>query len=159
MDSPQREWAFLGSSHGFSVVLKRNCSISPKGMIFVFAMLAVATLSIALGFALAGAWLVLPFAGLEVVALVLAFLWTARHAADYERIEMAPGRLCVEVAEGRRLRRHEVKLGALRARHAPERGCVLLGGAGLEDDIELGRHLHAEARSGLADALNRTLRL
>lgn len=158
MDSPQREWAFLGSSHGFTVVLKRNCSISPKGMICMFALLASVTLSIATGFALAGAWLVLPFAGLEVVALVLAFAWTARHAADYERIELAPGRLHVEVAEGRQLRRYELERGAVRVRHAPERRRVVLSRAGGEE-IELGRHLQAEACDGLADELNRTLSL
>jgi uncharacterized membrane protein len=158
MDSPQREWAFLGSSHGFSVLLKRNCSISPKGMIFMFAVLAAVTLSIATGFAFVGAWLVLPFAGLEVVALMLAFAWTARHAADYERIELAPGRLRVEVAEGRSLHRYEVERGVVRARHVPERRRVVLSRAGAED-IEVGRHLHAEARGGLADELNRTLSL
>lgn len=158
MQSPQREWAFLGSTHGFSLLLKRNCSISPKGMILVFALLSVVTLGIATGFALAGAWLVLPFAGLEVTALVLAFLWTARHAADYERIEMVAGRLHVEIAEGQALRRHEVQGGALRVRHLPEDGRVLVTGAG-SGEIEIGRHLDAEARVGLADELKKTLSL
>ena len=30
-----------------------------------------------------GAWLVLPFAGLEAIALGIAFLATARRMADY----------------------------------------------------------------------------
>ena len=158
MHSPQREWAFLGSSHGFSLLLKRNCSISPQGMILVFALLALATLGIATGFALAGAWLVLPFAGLEVAALVLAFLLTARHAADYERVELMPGRLRVEVAEGRALRRHELNSGALRVRHAPERARVLLTCA-KSGEIEIGRHLDVEARVVLADKLKKTLSL
>ncbi len=158
MQSPQREWAFLGSSQEFSLLLKRNCSISPKGMILVFAVLSVATLGIATGFALAGAWLVLPFAGLEVAALVTAFLLTARHAADYERIELAPERLRVEVVEGRRLRRHELKRGALRVRHAPERARILVSGSGA-DEIEIGRHLDAQARVTLADELKKTLSL
>jgi len=158
MQSPQREWAFLGSSQEFSLLLKRNCSISPKGMILVFALLAVATLGIATGFALVGAWLVLPFAGLEVAALVTAFVLTARHAADYERIEIARGRLTVEVAEGRARLRHELERGALRVRHAPERARVLLTCAG-SGEIAVGRHLDAEARVALADRLNKTLSL
>jgi uncharacterized membrane protein len=128
MHSPQREWAFLGSSHGFSLLLKRNCSISPQGMILVFALLALATLGIATGFALAGAWLVLPFAGLE------------------------------EVAEGRALRRLELNSGALRVRHVPERARVLLTCAN-SGEIEIGRHLDAEARVALADKLKKTLSL
>lgn len=158
MQSPQREWAFLGSSQEFSLLLKRNCSISPKGMILVFAVLSLVTLGIATGFALAGAWLVLPFAGLEVAALVTAFLLTARHAADYERIEFASERLRVEVAEGRRLQRHELKRGALRVRHAPERARILLRGSG-GDEIEIGRHLDAQARVTLAAELKKTLSL
>jgi len=158
MLSPQREWVFLGSSYGFSLLLKRNCSISPGGMIAVFAFLALMTLAIATGFALAGAWLVLPFAGLEVAALLLAFFWTARHAADYERIEAAPGRLYVEVAEGGALRRHELPGGALRVRHAPERARVLLTCAD-SGEIEIGRHLDARARGALAETLKRTLSL
>jgi len=83
MDIPQREWAFLGSSHGFSVLRKRNCSISPQGMIAVFALLAFVTLGIGIGFAIAGAWLILPFAGLEVAALTLAFWVTARRSPGW----------------------------------------------------------------------------
>lgn len=44
-------------------------------------MLAVITLTIGIGFALLGAWLVLPFAGLEVLALGAAFLCRARQVA------------------------------------------------------------------------------
>ena len=44
-------------------------------------MLAVVTLSIGIGFALMGAWLVLPFAGLEVLGLGAAYLCYARQAA------------------------------------------------------------------------------
>ena len=42
-------------------------------------LLAVVTLSIGIGFAAMGAWLILPFAGLEVLALGAAFLAYARR--------------------------------------------------------------------------------
>jgi len=158
MHSPQREWAFLGSSDGFSLLLKRNCSISPKGMILVSAALALVALGIATGFAMAGAWLVLPFAGLEVAALLFAFIWTARHAGDYERIEVASCRICVEVAEGRALQRHALNARGLRVQLVPAQPRVLLTGAGAAE-IEVGRHLEAQARRGLADVLKRTLSL
>jgi uncharacterized membrane protein len=45
----------------------------------VLALLAVVTLSIGVGFAMMGAWLILPFAGLEVLALGAAFLCYARR--------------------------------------------------------------------------------
>jgi uncharacterized membrane protein len=59
----------------------RNCSISPRALAGVFAALAAVTLLIGVGFALVGAWLVLPFAGLEVLMLVAAFVWHARQVA------------------------------------------------------------------------------
>jgi uncharacterized membrane protein len=75
----------------FSPTLQRNCSISPAGLLGVFVALGCVTLAIGVGFAIAGAWLILPFAGLEVVALGVAFVAHARRvgkesgAGDAER--------------------------------------------------------------------------
>jgi len=106
MDFPRRELAFQGAAPGFSMHLKRNCSISPAGLARVFALIASLTLGIGIGFAALGAWLILPFAGLEVAVLAVAFLVCGRHAADYETIELAGGRLTVEVADADRTVRH-----------------------------------------------------
>ena len=54
--------------------------MSPAGLAVAFAALAAITLAIGVGFAVIGAWLVLPFAGLEVLALVVAYLVYARRA-------------------------------------------------------------------------------
>jgi len=89
MKNPRRELIFAGSAPGFSVLLKRNCSISPAALARAFAFLVAATLGIGIGFAAAGAWLVLPFAGVEAALLAAAFLTGGRHAADNERIELA----------------------------------------------------------------------
>jgi len=62
------------------LILKRNRSMSPAGLATAFAVLAVLTLAIGAGFAFIGAWLVLPFAGLEVVILAAAFFVYARRA-------------------------------------------------------------------------------
>jgi uncharacterized membrane protein len=65
--TPRHESAFLGQTDEFRLLIKRNCSISPAGLLRVFALLALATLGIGAGLAAAGAWLVMPFAGLEVL--------------------------------------------------------------------------------------------
>lgn len=44
----------------------------------MFGLLAFVSLAIGAGFAAAGAWLVLPFAGLEAAGLAAAFLFHAR---------------------------------------------------------------------------------
>jgi uncharacterized membrane protein len=55
------------------------CSISPVGLLRVFVGLALTVLAIGIGFALVGAWPVLPFAGLEVLLLGAAFVMHARR--------------------------------------------------------------------------------
>jgi uncharacterized membrane protein len=57
-------------------------SISPNALLAVFALLAAVTLGIGIGFAALGAWLVLPFAGAEVIGLAVAFAAVARRAAQ-----------------------------------------------------------------------------
>ncbi len=127
--------------------------MSPAGLAKVFAALALLVLAIGAGFAAAGAWLVLPFAGLEVLLLGVAFVLYGRHAADYERIELDSGRLTVEVAEAERLARYQ--LDARAARVCVEKDRVVLRGA--KEELELGRHLDAEARLELAAELEKRL--
>jgi uncharacterized membrane protein len=67
-----------------ALIVKHNHSrnsISPAGFAGALAVLAIVTLTIGVGFALLGAWLVLPFAGLEVLALGAAFVCRARQVA------------------------------------------------------------------------------
>jgi uncharacterized membrane protein len=170
-DFPGRDFGFREGTAGFSLTLKRNCSISPAGLLWGFAALSAVALAIGTGFAVLGAWLILPFAGLEVLLLGAAFMAYARRAADYEKIELAGGRLTVEVAEAERRslyqldpRRAQVLLqkdqgygarvwvkGGLRGAPGDERS------AG-EEQLEIGRHLDAGSRVELAAELSRRLR-
>ncbi len=149
-----RDLAFREEHGGFSLTLRRNCSISPSGLACVFLALAVVVLLIGTGFAIAGAWLILPFAGLEVLLLGGAFMLQARHATDYERIALESGRLRVEVAQGRRFERHE--LDARRVR-VEVQGARLLVRNTLEV-LELGRHLDEASRKLFGAELKRRLR-
>ena len=54
--------------------------MSPAGLAMAFGALAALTLAIGVGFAIAGAWFVLPFAGLEVLMLAVAYFVYARRA-------------------------------------------------------------------------------
>ena len=142
----------------FSLVLKRNCSISPSGLLRVYGLIATVTIGIAVVFATLGAWIVLPFAGAEIIALGVAFALNGRHAADYERIELGGSKLVIEVRESESVRRHEFSPARADVRLSGEgRGIrVLLGPPG--GDLEVGRHLHEQARLDLAGELNRRLR-
>ena len=117
----------------------------------MFAALAVLVLAIGAGFAAAGAWLVLPFAGLEVLLLGAAFVAHARHAADYEKIELQSGNLEVEVAQAERVARYQLE----NARVSMEEGRIVLRDA--RKELEVGRHIGAEARAELAAELEKKL--
>ena len=150
---PARELPFRDGNAGFSLTLKRNCSISPAGLAGVFVALAFVVVAIGAGFAAVGAWLVLPFAGLEVLLLGAAYFLYARRAADYEHIVLESGRLMVEVGEAQKTLRYEME--AHRARVCLEEERVMLRGA--LDELELGRHLDALTRARLAAELRRRL--
>ena len=78
------------------IVARPNKSLSTAGMVNVVAIIASVSLLIAIGFGLLGAWLVLPFAGLEVLALAYAFYYINCHASDYESITINGDSLAVE---------------------------------------------------------------
>jgi len=155
IEFPRRELAFREEHGGFSLTLKRNCSISPSGLACVFAALALAVLAIGTSFAIAGAWLILPFAGLEVLLLGGAFVLQARHATDYERIALEQGQLRVEVADGKRLARYE--LDARRVRVEVDGSRVVLRGP--QEALELGRHLDERSRIAFGAELKKRLRI
>jgi uncharacterized membrane protein len=125
--------------------------MSPAGLAKVFAALALLVLAIGAGFAAAGAWLILPFAGLEVLLLGTAYVLYARHAADYERIKLESGRVTVEIAEGERTARYELD----GARVSLDEGRLVLRDA--KEELEIGRHLGAEARAEVAAELEKKL--
>ena len=125
--------------------------MSPVELATVFAALAVLVLAIGAGFAVVGAWLVLPFAGLEVLLLVAAYVLYARRAADYEKIELDSGRLTVEIAQGARTTRYELN----GARVALKEGRVVVRDA--RKEVEIGRHLGPEARAEFAAELENKL--
>jgi len=152
-----RELPFRDGNAGFSLILKRNCSISPAALAGVFVALAVVVLGIGAAFAALGAWLILPFAGLEVLMLVGAYLAYARRAADYERIVLESGRLTVEVAEAQTMARFEME--ARGARVYMENHRVLLCGAREREQLELGRHLDERTREEFLLQLQKRLRI
>jgi uncharacterized membrane protein len=71
----------------FSIEILRNRSLSLIGRKLSLILIGGTTLSVSLGITLIfGAWPVLPYAGLEILVLLLGFRWLAWHDGDYERI-------------------------------------------------------------------------
>ncbi len=73
----------------------------------VFGSLVAVSFAFGLGFAAFGLWMVLPFVGLELIAVGAAFFCYGWHAADFERIAIQPQVLSVEHVEGAHVHRWE----------------------------------------------------
>lgn len=95
----------LAHAAGFALVARRNNSLTSSGRFLVFVLVFVVSLGIAVAFAILGAWLILPFAGLEMALLYLAFRDVERHAADYERIDEERLAAARELVQGLRVGR------------------------------------------------------
>ena len=135
---------------------RRNNSLSSIGRWLVFGCTLLVTLAIAVGFAMVyGAWPVVPFAGLEMLVLYAAFSYMDRHAVDYEQITIRGATVAVEVREGSQVIRHELNRYWAKLVCAADGSRLALRVHGRE--IELGRHLGAQARFEMARDLKREL--
>jgi uncharacterized membrane protein len=68
--------------------MKRNCALTPKQLFQFYAVLVFFSLLVGIGFLIAGVWMIIIFTCIELSALTLGFLIYARHALDYEEIEI-----------------------------------------------------------------------
>lgn len=71
---------------GSQITVRPNNSLSAVNGLKLLIALAILALLIALAFVRIGAWLVLPFAGLELVAFAYAFHYLSLRADDFEKI-------------------------------------------------------------------------
>jgi uncharacterized membrane protein len=143
-------------------LIKRNCSASPTQLAAVFGSLVAVSFVFGVVFAALGLWMVLPFVGLELAAVAVAFLCYGRHAADVERIELAGDRLTVERVEADRSSRWEFDPRRVRI-EVDERGkglgaSVRVRLAARGEQIEIGRHLLDQRRATLARELRTALK-
>lgn len=137
--------------------LKRNCSVTPAQLGWLYASLCVVSLGIATFFWFQGAVLILPFAWLELVGVGIAFLVYARHAGDGERISLEGRQLVVELESAGRLRRAEFNRDWVRVEPgAGKRALIEVSGQGQR--VSVGRYVRPELRPALAQEIRRALR-
>jgi uncharacterized membrane protein len=137
--------------------LKRNCSVTPAQLGWLYASLCAVTLVIGTVFWFQGAVLILPFAWLELAAVGLAFMVYARHATDREHILLQGRRLVVELENAGRLERAEFDRERVRVEPtADDRSLIEVSGQGRR--VSIGRYLRPELRPALAQELRLALR-
>ncbi len=84
-------------------------------MMGFYLSLVVVSSTIALGLTLQGAWMVLPFWGIDLIAVGIALLVVAHRAGDFERVSLTSAELILEVvtakgSEVTPLNRHWVRI-------------------------------------------------
>ncbi len=90
------------SSHDETqIIISPNASLGRGAAVSALAIIALTTLAVALAWSLAGFWLVLPFAGLEVVVLVAVFRHVLHQGQFREVIRIGRDRVTVQTGRGR----------------------------------------------------------
>jgi uncharacterized membrane protein len=150
--------AVLHSGDDGWILVRPNRSLTRTGLVVATAACLSALMPATLLCALLGAWLVLPFVGLEVIVALGAFTWLARHRDDHERIVFNAEQVLHQRVDGRRRETHRfprywvqlvVEPGAGERR--PARLWLRSHGR----SIELGRDGSAPTRAVLARTLAR----
>ena len=130
-----------------------NRSLGPATRRWVLVAIAATPLFIAAAAWFIGAWLVLPFAGLEVALLAVAFHVVGSHDADFERLEIGEHEVRVEAREAQRHTRFVAHRPWARVVYRERGARCTLGLAYAGRVVPLGRMLSDEGRRRLAGQL------
>ena len=138
-------------------MLKRNCSVTPAQLGWMYGSLCVVSLGVGVWFWVLGARFVLGFAWVELMAVGLAFFVYARHATDGETISLRGGRLVVELESAGRCERAEFNRNWVRVEpRAGDTSLIEVSGQGRM--VKVGRYVRPELRPVLAHEIRRALR-
>ncbi|MFN0184654.1 MAG: DUF2244 domain-containing protein [Aquabacterium sp.] len=137
--------------------LRRNCSITPRQLLRAYLGLCVLALTVAAGFLIGGAPLVIPFTLVELAAVGIALLAWARHASDAEVIQLDRRHLtvtheCAGVRTSVAFRAGWVRVEPM----GDDRSLVELSGEGRR--AQVGRYLQPHLRGVLAREIRHALR-
>jgi uncharacterized membrane protein len=143
-------------------LMRRNCSFTPKQVgIFYLSMVCFSGL-ITTYFWWIGAWMVLPFAVIELSVLGIALLIYARHARDYEKITLQDSELTIELNLGYKKSLTQWNAPWVRVKdpeslyHRKKDLVILESGT---QTIAIGQFILAEKRHDLAKEIRQALRL
>lgn len=144
----------MGLSAGPHWKLARHCSLAPRQLLWVFVLLSMLSLTVAVFFWLVGAPWVMPFACLELLALGVAFVVYARHAGDAEWIALQGEQLRVARCQAGRWTYWQASRWTVRV-GLSQNGLVELRAAG--QCLELGALVNTAQRGQLVQALRQAL--
>ena len=141
-------------------IVRRNQSLSWRGNKLFIYFMAVISLGIAGMFALQGLWLILPFAGLEILALTFALYVCSLRCRDQEVVTISDDVVTVEKgrqnpSEAWQFERAWLKLELIKSPLQGHPSKLLMRSNGKE--TEIGRCLTNDERKSLSDSLAKAL--
>ena len=144
----------IDASNSFKVTFKPNSALSAVSKQRVIILLTLSPCVIGVAFCFLGAWLVLPFVGLEVVALAYAFYYVNKHETDYESISIEGDSLLIERCVGESVSQQEINPYWVKVmQHELANGELHLYLQSHGKEIEVGRYLTRKQRELLAKQL------
>ncbi|MCP1336383.1 DUF2244 domain-containing protein [Futiania mangrovi] len=155
------DWTESAGEIVFDATLRPHRSLGPKGFIVLMVFISAISFGAGLFYTVLGAWPILGFYGLDVLAIWWAFRTSFRNGRLHETVELRPARLRVHrVHPGGRVERWDfqpywVRLALEEVRKDDPRIRLTQGTVA----VELGRFMNAEERrdffAALEDALGR----
>lgn len=142
-------------------MIRPNRSLTVRQAVQIYAVITLCCLGIAVFYAMHGYWPILPFAGLEVLVLGVAFYLTLRRSGMREVVSVE-GEV-VKVEKGRETPQEswecprawaQVRLERPRIDWYPSRLAILFQGK----QVEIGRFLNEMERQELAYELQQAIR-
>ncbi len=147
---------------GKRIVLKPNGSLTQHQATLFFAAIATVALSIAVGFAMIGGWMVLPFSGGELVILAYCLRSSMQGSSAREIITVSGAKIRIEKLYRQSEREYEfwrawvsIDLKKPAIKGYPSRLSIRSHGR----EIEIGRFLVESERTALALELKRTVKV
>ncbi len=141
----------------FSLFTRRINSLSERAFGITVGSLAVFSLTVAVVFSALGAWLILPFAGLEAMALYWVYGWVRRHAQDSESLVIRGNDVVLAVREAAQTRRYAFNRAWARLVVEQQSRGVRLALRSHGREVEIGRYLDSGGRQRLARELKARL--
>ena len=132
--------------------IRPNEAANGKALLLCVLVLTFTISAIGIIFALQGAWLILPFAGIEIIVLLASALYVGLRRKNYEMLVISKN--FVHITKRVRSRKTvrsfvkqwvRVELCSGRTRHEPSR--LLVGASGHR--VEIGRSLTTESKERL----------
>ena len=147
-------------THSTIVVLRPNNSLTWKLNLVLLLVVAGVSLSIALSFLIAGAWVILPFSLVELILLALCIHYVAKQCARQEVITISEYEVIVEMGIRKPTKkacfqRIWSKFFVRAGKRAQDPEKVVIRSHG--DELELGEFLNKEDKADLIKILRRTV--